>query len=114
MSMEEFEETIELPTIREQQQPIENTEGPVYISWFELTSAPVGTIWTAKQECDECTYEGSLTKVAKSETDMHFEFTRTTINNKTNTSVTETKQIVYNLMSKEDEEAFKNMMSDQW
>lgn len=85
---------------------IENTGVPVDISWFEMASAPVGTIWTNKQECDECTYEGSLIKVAESETDMHFEFTRTKINNKTKTSVTETKQMVYPLLSEEAEEAY--------
>lgn len=97
MLMEEFEETIELPIVREQQWAIAyNGYLPVHISWSELAGAHVGAIWAGKHKCNGYTYECSWRKVAESGMNIYVEFVRTTIDDDTDDIKNiETIQIVY-------------------
>ena len=92
-----FDETIEMPIVREQQWAIEyNGISPVKISWSELASAPVGTIWGGKHKCEEYVFECVWRKVAESKTNIYIEFIRTKINDETDDICNiETIQIVY-------------------
>lgn len=97
MLIEEFEETIEMPVVREQEWAIEyNGTSPVHVSWSELASAQVGAIWGGKHKSNGCTFECVWRKVAESNTNIYIEFVRTTIDDDTDDIKNiETIQIVY-------------------
>lgn len=77
MLIEGFDETIEMPIVREQSWAIEyNGLLPVRISWSELAGAHIGAIWTGKHRVDGRIYECSWKKVAESGMNIYVEFTR--------------------------------------
>lgn len=97
MLIEEFEETVEMPVVREQQWAIEyNGILSVHISWSELASAHVGAIWTGKHRTDGYVFECSWRKVAETGMCIYVEFIRTKINDDTDDIENiETLQIMY-------------------